>query len=716
MDDQGRVTGALLATLLAGSVVLDLLFFTGFIASDDILYTTAARKLAETGMLWPDPGAHEARLLMIGWCAFAGFWVEHDVQAVAASFIFFHQALNVLTFALGRHVLGPRVGLLAAAFSAAFPLLVVFSTTILPDIPMTVCFVAALLALRSADAWRPGGRRDGLLLALSGAMVGLAYLAKESGLIPLPYFLVLALVHGRRAVEGGRHLSGALARGAALLAGLGLVLGLEAVTLRLLTGSWLFRLGSLLKAGSGAVPPLAAIGERAVQLAAMAAAHAGASAAAVLIVLATAIYAGKRLGLRSILFFPAWYVAYYMWGSARFTSYYSPSLQIRYFIPCIPFLLIPVAALLCEGWSLASERARRLHPRPEGLLRALGATVLTATLAAALAVSDREAGNLYGAPLASQSVRALRSWESSGRGPIVISETLGAQLFPLLRKRPDGLLFSHEVGASQVERWRHTGGFQFMDLHPNSPLRRPELNPLLGWRHGLPASERHVETLVESLLSGGAGDHGWIMRPAGRFDRVGPRSAELRMLFGDPGALPHLRHRPDRGVLVYELATMDHDVRYPRPAIAPGQAPAALNGSFEQWSEAGPVGWHTRDTVASRVQGPEGNAAVRIGPGALSYLWQSLPAPATVRGRDLVLRARTRSDAKDAARLWIRIAVRAEWEEVFGDPHPGDGAWRWLEATLPVPPQFAGGEARIVLLHAGTRGHSEFDDVALSVR
>ena len=90
------------------------MFFTGFIASDDVLYTTAARKLAETGTLWPDPAPHEARLLMIGWCALVGVCVRHDVQAIAASFVAFHQALSVLTFALGRQLRGTGVGLLAA--------------------------------------------------------------------------------------------------------------------------------------------------------------------------------------------------------------------------------------------------------------------------------------------------------------------------------------------------------------------------------------------------------------------------------------------------------------------------------------------------------------------------------------------------------------------------------------------------------------------------
>jgi hypothetical protein len=705
-----------LGAILAASVIVDLLFFTGFIASDDVLYTTAARRMAETGTLWPDPAAHEARLLMIGWCALVGVWVRHDVQAVAASFIFFHQLLNLLTFALARPLAGTAAGLLAAALSAAFPLLVVFSTTILPDIPMAACLVAAFLVFRSAYVHGPGRRRPGLLLTLSGALVGLAYLAKESGLVPVPFFLALGFTYERRTPESNGRTSRALTRAAAFLGGLGLVAGLEALALRGLTGSWSFRMGSFLEGGGGGGGPLlAALGQRAALLARTLGAHA-APGAAVLVILIAALYAAKRPGLRPTLLFPAWYAAYYTWGSASLGSYSSPSLQLRYFIPCIPFLLVPVSAALCDAYVWAGTQAGRLHPRAQPAMRAAAAVLSTAAVVALLGVCDRQAGDLYGAPLVTQSLRALRASGSSGPMPLVISETLGAQLFPLLLERPQGLLFSHEVGPAQLERWRREGGFRFLDLSPTSPLGRVELNPLLGWRHGLPASERRVERLVESLLVGPATDDGWIMRPAGRFDRVGPRSAELRALFGDAAALPGLRHRPDRGLVVYQLTAADQDFRYPLSPLFPGEGPSVVNGMFQDWSEAGPVGWQSRDARASRARGPEGGEAVRIGPGTLSYLWQSLRAPACVAGRRLVLRARVRSDARNAARLWIKIAFGTEWEEVFGEPHPGDATWRELEAALPVPPGFGGAEARVVLLHAGTQGHSEFGDVQLSAR
>jgi hypothetical protein len=206
------------------------------------------------------------------------------------------------------------------------------------------------------------------------------------------------------------------------------------------------------------------------------------------------------------------------------------------------------------------------------------------------------------------------------------------------------------------------------------------------------------------------------MRTAGRFDRVGSRSTEIRALLGDPAALSDLRHRPDRGVIVYRLTGATEDVVYPLAAAAASATPAVENGTFVRWSDAGPAGWRARDTQPGRVQGPGSSEAVRIGPGRFVYLWQSLRADADLRGRSLTLRADVRSDQPDAARLWVKVAVGGTWEEAFGDPHPGDGAWHPMVAVVPVPATFAGGEARIGLLHAQGRGRSEFANVAVAVR
>ena len=297
---------------------------------------------------------------------------------------------------------------------------------------------------------------------------------------------------------------------------------------------------------------MAALERRAAVLAGAAAAHAVVAAALVAIGLATAVYARKRPGLWAILLFPAWYAAYYAWGSVSLRSYYAPTLQARYFIPCIPFVLVGVSVVLGAAYEWTAESARRLHPPRSRAVVGPRRDRDCVVVVVQLVVIDRRAGNVYGAPMVSQSLRALRSESPSSAAPIVLSETLGRSALPAAGGPAEGLLFSHEVQADQLERWRGRGGFRFMDLHPASPLRRANLNPLIGWRHGLPPSAgpcraaRRVASLRTAIDSGGP-------CAKGTFDRVGPRSAEIRALLGDPAALSRLHDRPDRGVIVYRV-------------------------------------------------------------------------------------------------------------------------------------------------------------------
>ena len=351
-----------LAALVAASVVVDLVFFTGFIASDDVLYTTAARELAETGRLWPGPAPHEARLLMIGWCALLGLCFRHDVQAIAASFVFFHQALTVLTFVLARPLQGTGGALLTAALSATFPLLVVFSTTILPDIPMTACLVAAFVALRAGFRGETARHRVGLS-ALSGASLGAAYLAKESGLVPVPLLLAMALFAEPSPSGTGDRVQGALTRGACAAvrpparhrpgdAGAPrphriLVLPAGRVLCGRIRGRAFPRRSRPARRAAGGHGRCPSGGGG----------RPGGAAGGV-----WPPTRGSVPGLWWILLFPAWYAAYYAWGSVRLTFYYAPSLQARYFIPCVPFLIVGVSVILCAVYERAAGAAVRAQP------------------------------------------------------------------------------------------------------------------------------------------------------------------------------------------------------------------------------------------------------------------------------------------------------------------------------------------------------------------
>lgn len=701
-----------LAAIVTVSVAMDAVFFTGFLASDDVLYLTAARQVLETGRMWPEPPSHEARLFLIGWCALALTALGANVQGVAASFVLFHQILNVLTFLLGARLSGRTAGLVAAALSATFPVLVLFSTTVLPDIPMTAALVGAYLALRSAYGEERGQGHRTWCLVVAGGLLGVSSLAKESALVALPFFVVSALLGEWKAALGRGALRGMASRLCALVAGLGVVLALETVTLRLLTGSWTFRLASLVHFGGPSGPTLLSEASRRAQLVARTVgAHEVASAVALVAVLAAAAYAWRRPGTRSALLFAGWYAAYYTWGTARLGFYYPPSLQVRYFTTCIPFLLVAAASSLDELF-----RWGRRQPRLGPAMKPAAAVLAAAVFLGSAWWCDRAAGRLYGAPLVAQTVRVLRASPADSAAPVVISNTVAAQVFPLLWRRPPRVFLSHEVTDVHLEQWRSQAGFRLVDLDPTSPLRRPDLDPLLQWEHGPPASEGRAEALVARLLDGSAGQTPWTLRPVGRFDRTAPRTAEIRLLLGDVRALGQLEGRPDRGLRLYEVQAAGRDLRYPLTPLDAAALPAIVNAGFAQWRDGRPDGWLFRDTHPARGHGPGGEDAVVIGPGRFCYAWQALEVPVTLAGRSLALRARARSETPGSTRLWMKVAWGEEWDEAFGDFHPGDGTWRELDVVLPVPPAFAGGELRLALLQTGTEGRAAFTDVRLAAR
>ncbi|MBU0637300.1 MAG: phospholipid carrier-dependent glycosyltransferase, partial [Planctomycetes bacterium] len=238
-----------LAAMITLSLAVDLFFFTGFYASDDQQYLRGALSILDGHFQARGPKHGEMRLTITGWNALVMLLVgPARVQLVAASYVVFHQLLNLVTFALGARLFHPKVGLLAAYVSATIPLLVTFSTMILPDIQMTLWIVLSFLAFHEAYAFRERHRRalGGFVLVLAGVCAGLAYATKESGLIVLPFFfgLWLALEH-RHAKRNGQRIRrlSALRYGTLFAVGFALVFLAETAALNALSDRAIVRLG-----------------------------------------------------------------------------------------------------------------------------------------------------------------------------------------------------------------------------------------------------------------------------------------------------------------------------------------------------------------------------------------------------------------------------------------------------------------------------------------
>ena len=99
---------------------------------------------------------------------------------------------------------------MALILLATFPLDIVYSTQLVPTVPVATCWTIALLLLVTAERKRLGdGRAASVLAALGGVALGVSWLCNESG----PLFAV-ALVIWTAATGSSRKLLTLAAAGA----------------------------------------------------------------------------------------------------------------------------------------------------------------------------------------------------------------------------------------------------------------------------------------------------------------------------------------------------------------------------------------------------------------------------------------------------------------------------------------------------------------------
>ena len=173
------LAGMLVAVLLISSAI-DAYFFTGFFSSDDQTYYSTALRYVQEGT-FTSLNVGSMRLPMVGWIMLVILICGPHVQAVALSYILFHQLLNVLGYFIVKRLYDARAGLLTAYLLAMFPLLIVYSSMILPDVQLACGYALALLCYlewRDNLAKRPF--RAWLLFFVCGATVGVAYMTKRS--------------------------------------------------------------------------------------------------------------------------------------------------------------------------------------------------------------------------------------------------------------------------------------------------------------------------------------------------------------------------------------------------------------------------------------------------------------------------------------------------------------------------------------------------------
>lgn len=471
-----RGFGAVVAlfALVAVSTLLDLFFFTGYYASDDREYLYAGQALLNADVIADGESVGYLRLTMSSWIALL-LKLGADIQLVAASFLVFHQLLNVAVFFIGRWIGGNSVGLLAAYLLGTAPLTVYFSTMILPDAMLSVLMLVAIALFQLAYTRSQSGAMRVVTLAASGLLIGLGYLTKESALILLPFCAVAWLIAEFRnlrpaALWAQRH--DAVLRGVAFVAGFAAVFGIEFAFYWYMSGEPVFRLGwAVTELDPGTKAHLARYGfdplERWQHISRF-----------LLETNMVPLWLGCFLAGGFVLYpiivrrywilyaAPLWIFLYQTWGSLQLRAYVPPSIKDRYYIPVLAFaVVIAIAAL----WKIVSIIYARIGPRAA---RFTFAAIVVAPLLVLpfryFGNLNRDAGTYSRADRVGPAVEMVTRALESTDGPIIVSGTVARLMFP----------WQEKTGVRRFEFTNHPRIIKSIDVNPDRLQRLTTAGPI----------------------------------------------------------------------------------------------------------------------------------------------------------------------------------------------------------------------------------------------
>lgn len=455
-----------LLSLVILTIVVDLFFFTGFYSSDDIEYFSSARQWWLHGRYAEDTALDfvaAQRMVMVGWLRLMIGVLGPHPQSLAATFVVFHLALILLTYALSKRIFDWKVGLVAAYFTALTPPFILYSTTILPDIPLACFFVLSLYAFLRAYDKASGQAPSPWWMLLCGLAVGWSYEAKESGLILLPFYFFLWLAMSR-----GRRISTVFGFGVLFLLGVAIVFVYDFVALSYLYHRSLMRLSWTVQEldpairqhiGRYGLNPLDRLGwaKRRINEFAYFIPWWGKWC----LVAALASYPFIRRTRWPIFAMFSWLFVYHTWGSMRWTEYFPPSIQARYYVCVLPFAIIMLAFVLCR----IGEQIRRIRyaKLQRGISWAAIAFLVILPLPG-LRVADEKAGKAYRSATIANAAEAISFARKQLSLPIAVSAYIQHRMCYLYQdSHSNDLLQATQIDEPKLVALLRDGGFYYVE-------------------------------------------------------------------------------------------------------------------------------------------------------------------------------------------------------------------------------------------------------------
>ena len=541
----GRATWVLYALIgiLLFALCMDLVFYTGFYASDDLQYISGATELAETGRLSPIT-LGTIRLVLVLPLALVAKVTHHNLFAMVSLFVLFHLLGVAGTYWLGRLVHDPETGLLAAGLMAVCPLAVSNAPMILPDHAVTslVLLATAALILAGQRISCASGSRWSVykLCAIGGLVFALGVGAKITAIIMLPVFLVLMLFWVRRSPASVVLKSALWFAAAAMIVG-----GLLWWTFYLVSGLHSpfqdSKFVAILTPSPGRVTAadLTFLDRLAIiKRFALSDKYLGLFRWVLPVGLVVYPFLKRRSWAVYLTF--VWLSVYMTWGTFSLTHYVPPPVNIRYFILALPFALIAVAFV---AMSLTRPLWSRLHNIRFAriALVALGLVAGLLVVANSAARVNRLAGQLHHSPEVAGVRYALDYAAQSDKRPVVLSYWLSFRMDPVFldSRYPRVILTKRDTALSDLQELIKANGFLYMDCayetYPN---------------HRSPGRASPLDLLVRQSLAGG--ETGLIARTLGRFGQFETRLSALQYVFGGSGRDMDLR-RAKRAVFLRDI-------------------------------------------------------------------------------------------------------------------------------------------------------------------